>query len=141
MDLADLSATFEDHVLQNEELEDRLSDDLRSRDQHLLRLKDEVLDVKDFGDCVALTELTLDDFRPELLKYIEANKADPESFTWLVIINYLPVSLWPLQGATETRRRRMRHRLSGRTEPTGASSRCVEGHQTGHVYPKCDCSI
>ncbi len=74
MALVDLSATFEDNVLKNEEIEDIISDDLRYRDKQLLRLKDEILDLEDLGDSVSLTEFTLDDFRLELLKYIEANK-------------------------------------------------------------------
>ena len=41
----------------------------------------------------------------------------------------------------QTGRRRLRARLFGRTEPTGASSRRVEDHQVGHGHPKCDCSI
>jgi SNF2 family DNA or RNA helicase len=75
MALVDLSATFEDNVLKNEEIEDIISEDLRYRDKQLLRLKDEVLDIEDLGDSISLTEFTLDDFRLELLKYIEANKA------------------------------------------------------------------
>ncbi len=79
MALVDLSATFEDNVLKNEEIEDIISDDLRYRDKQLLRLKDEVLDLEDLVDSVSLTEFTLDDFRLELLKYIEANKAALEA--------------------------------------------------------------
>ena len=74
MALVDLSATFEDNVLKNEEIEDIISDDLRYRDKQLLRLKDEVLDIEDLGDSVSLTEFTLDDFRLELQKYIKANE-------------------------------------------------------------------
>jgi hypothetical protein len=40
----------------------------------LLRLKDEVLDLEDLEDTVSLTEFTLDDFRIDLLKYLEANR-------------------------------------------------------------------
>ncbi len=79
MALVDLSATFEDNVLKNEEIEDIIADDLRYRDKQLLRLKDEVLDLEDLGDSVSLTEFTLDDFRLELLKYIEVNKATLEA--------------------------------------------------------------
>lgn len=75
MALVDIAATFEDNVLQNEEIEDLISEDLRYRDRQLLRLKDEVLDIEDLGDSVSLTEFTLDDFRLELLKYIEANRS------------------------------------------------------------------
>jgi len=74
MALVDLSATFEDNLLKNEEIEDMISDDPRYRDKQLLRLKDEVLDIEDLGDSVSLTEFTLDDFRLELLKYIKTNK-------------------------------------------------------------------
>jgi len=74
MALVDISATFEDNVLQNDEIEDLVSEDLRYRDKQLLRLKDEVLDLEDLGDSVSLSEFTLDDFRLELLKYIKANE-------------------------------------------------------------------
>ena len=79
MALVDISATFEDNVLKNEEIEEIISEDLRYRDKQLLRLKDEVLDIEDLGDSVSLTEFTLDDFRLELLKYIEANKVALEA--------------------------------------------------------------
>lgn len=79
MALVDLAATFEDNVLKNEEIEDIISEDLRYRDKQLLRLKDEVLDIEDLGDSVSLTEFSLDDFRLELLKYIEANRAALEA--------------------------------------------------------------
>ena len=42
------------------------------RDKQLLRLREEVLDLEDFSESVALNEFTLDDFRIELSKYIEA---------------------------------------------------------------------
>ena len=43
MALADLAATFEDNLLETEELEDIIADDLKYRDRQLLRLKDEIL--------------------------------------------------------------------------------------------------
>jgi hypothetical protein len=52
-----------------------IEDDLKYRDKQLLRLKDEILDLEDFNESVALSEFTLDDFRMELTKYIEANRA------------------------------------------------------------------
>lgn len=75
MALVDIAATFEDNILQNTEIEELIHEDLRYRDKQLLKLKDEVLDLEDLGDSVSLTEFTLDDFRLELLKYIEANRA------------------------------------------------------------------
>ncbi|MEP6964739.1 MAG: ATP-dependent helicase, partial [Polaromonas sp.] len=45
------------------------------RDKQLMRLKDEVLDLEDFNESVALNEFTLDDFRMDLSNYVEANRA------------------------------------------------------------------
>jgi len=75
MALVDIAATFEDNILKTDELEDLITDDLKYRDKQLLRLKDEVLDLEDFNENVALSEFTLDDFRIELTKYIESNRA------------------------------------------------------------------
>jgi len=75
MALVDIAATLEENLLKPEELEDLIKDDLRYRDRQLLRLKDEVLDLEDLDDTLSLTEFTLDDFRIELLKYLEANRS------------------------------------------------------------------
>ena len=74
MALVDIAATSEDNILNTEEIQDMIQGDLKYRDRQLLRLKDEVLDLEDLGESVTLTEFTLDDFRIELSKYIEANK-------------------------------------------------------------------
>jgi hypothetical protein len=73
MALVDIAATNEDNVLTVDELQDLIQDDLKYRDKQLLRLKDEILDLEDFNESVALSEFTLDDFRIELAKYIESN--------------------------------------------------------------------
>jgi hypothetical protein len=73
MALVDLSATFEDNLLK-EELEDLAKDELRYRDKQLLRLKDEVLDLEDFSESVVLSDFTLDDFRIDLMNYLDANR-------------------------------------------------------------------
>jgi hypothetical protein len=74
MALVDIAATFEDNLLKPEEIQELIHEDLRYRDKQLLRLREEVLDLEDFSESVALTEFTLDDFRIELAKYIEANR-------------------------------------------------------------------
>jgi hypothetical protein len=79
MALVDIAATVEDNILQSAEIDELIREDLRYRDKQLLRLKDEVLDIEDLGDSVSLTEFTLDDFRLELLKYIEANRTALEA--------------------------------------------------------------
>ena len=73
MALVDATATQEDNLL-SEDLEDTISEDLKYRDRQLLRLKDEVIDLEDLNETVALTDFTLDDFRIELSKFIEANR-------------------------------------------------------------------
>ncbi len=74
MALVDIAATFEDNILNTDELEELVQSDLKYRDKQLLRLKEEILDLEDFNETVALSEFTLDDFRIELSKYIESNK-------------------------------------------------------------------
>jgi hypothetical protein len=74
MALVDLSATADDNLLNVEALEDLITEDLRYRDRQLKRLREEVLDLEDFNESVALTDFTLDDFRAELARYIEANR-------------------------------------------------------------------
>ena len=74
MALVDIAATQEENILNVEEIEDLIKDDLKYRDKQLMRLKDEILDLEDFNESVALSEFTLDDFRIELANYIEANR-------------------------------------------------------------------
>ncbi|MCB8945208.1 MAG: DEAD/DEAH box helicase family protein [Ardenticatenaceae bacterium] len=74
MALVDIAATAEDNLLRPEDVQDLIEDELKYRDKQLLRLKDEVLDLEDFTESVALNEFTLDDFRIELAKYIESNR-------------------------------------------------------------------
>jgi hypothetical protein len=74
MALVDIAATNEDNLLAGEDLKELVTEDLKYRDKQLMRLKDEVLDLEDFNESVALTDFTLDDFRAQLTKYIEANK-------------------------------------------------------------------
>jgi hypothetical protein len=73
MALVDIASTADDNLLASD-LEDLIKEDLKYRDKQLLRLKDEVLDLEDFSESVALNEFTLDDFRIELAKYIQSNR-------------------------------------------------------------------
>ena len=74
MALVDIAATFEDNILKTDEIEELIHEDMRYRDKQLLRLREEVLDLEDFSESVALNEFTLDDFRIELSNYIAANR-------------------------------------------------------------------
>ncbi len=74
MALVDLAATADDNLLNTEAIEDLIVDDLKYRDRQLKRLREEVLDLEDFSESVTLTDFTLDDFRAELSRFIEANR-------------------------------------------------------------------
>lgn len=74
MALVDLAATADDNLLNTEAIEDLITDDLKYRDRQLKRLREEVLDLEDFSESVTLTDFTLDDFRADLSRYIEANR-------------------------------------------------------------------
>ncbi len=77
MVLADLSATGTDNILRPEEIEDvkeAIAQDLKYREKQLKKMKEEILDLEDFDENVSLTDFTLEDFRLELLRFIEANK-------------------------------------------------------------------
>ena len=64
MIMADMTATGEDNVLTNK------SSDLDFRKQQLERLKDEVVDIEDMDSGVSITDLGLNDFRMDLVNYI-----------------------------------------------------------------------
>lgn len=62
--MADMTATGEDNVLTNK------SSDLDFRKQQLERLKDEVVDIEDMDSGISITDLGLNDFRMDLVNYI-----------------------------------------------------------------------
>ncbi|MBN1290263.1 MAG: ATP-dependent helicase [Candidatus Latescibacteria bacterium] len=79
MALVDVTATGEDNILNTEQIEDLISEDLKYRNRQLKKLRDEILDLEDMDETVSLTDFTLDDFRIELLSYIEANRQKLEN--------------------------------------------------------------
>lgn len=74
MALVDVTATGEDNVLETDQIEDLIKEDLKFRNKQLKRLKEEVLDLEEIDESISLTDFTLDDFRIELMKYIEKNR-------------------------------------------------------------------
>ncbi len=78
MALADLAATQTDNLLQPEQIEDLITEDLLFRDKQLKRLQHEVLDLEDLADSPSLTSFSLDDFRLELLRFLESRRAELE---------------------------------------------------------------
>jgi SNF2 family DNA or RNA helicase len=79
MALADIAATMTDNLLNQEQIEDLISEDLRFRNKQLKRLKDEVLDLEDFSDSPSLTDFSLDEFRIDLLQFLENRREELES--------------------------------------------------------------
>ena len=78
MALVDLAATQTDNLLDPGQLEDLIKEDLLFRDRQLKRFQDEILDLEDLDDSVSLTDFSLDEFRLDLLRYLEANRAELE---------------------------------------------------------------
>ena len=74
MALVDVTATQGDNLLDPDALPDTIEGDLKYRDQQRLKLQEEILDLEEFNESVSLNEFTLDDFRMEVIKYIESNK-------------------------------------------------------------------
>ncbi len=79
MALADLAATQTDNLLDPAQLEDLIKEDLLFRDRQLKRLKDEILDLEDIDDSVSLTDFSLDEFRLDLMRYLDANSVELEN--------------------------------------------------------------
>ena len=78
MALVDLAATQTDNLLDTAQIEDLIKEDLLFRDRQLKRLKDEILDLEDLDDAVSLTDFSLDEFKLDLLRYLESNRAELE---------------------------------------------------------------
>ncbi len=74
MALVDLTATGEDDVLNGEQFHDPLSIDVKYRDKQLIKLKDEILDLEEMTESISFSDFSLEDFRIDLMKYIENNK-------------------------------------------------------------------
>lgn len=78
MALVDLAATQTDNLLDPGQIEDLIKEDLLFRDRQLKRLKDEVLDLEELDGSVSLTDFSLDEFRLDLLRFLESRRAELE---------------------------------------------------------------
>lgn len=67
MFIVDMTASGEDNVLTNK------SSDLLFRKKQLEKLQEEVVDIEDIGSGVSITDLGLNDFRMDLVNYINEN--------------------------------------------------------------------
>ena len=78
MALVDIAATQTDNLLDPGQLEELITEDLLFRDRQLKRMKDEILDLEDFDDAVSLSDFSLDEFRLDLLQFLESRRSDLE---------------------------------------------------------------
>jgi Helicase conserved C-terminal domain len=88
MALVDLAATGQDNPL----TPDQIRLELSYRDQQLLRLKDEVLDLEDLNESVTLADFSLDDFRADLMNFLDVNRK---------LIENAPLGLFAMVEASE----------------------------------------
>ncbi len=72
MALADLTATGSDDPLTVAEENAQL--ELRFRDEQLLKLREEILDMDELTDAPVMSDFTLDHFIAQLLRYLEKNR-------------------------------------------------------------------
>jgi len=79
MALVDLSATQEDNLLDTEQVEELISKDLLFRNNQLKRMQNEILDLEDFEDNITLGDFSLDEFRIDLLQFLESRRAELET--------------------------------------------------------------
>lgn len=79
MALVDVTATGEDNILNTELIEELITEDLKYRNKQLKKLQNEVLDIEEMDESVSLTDFTLDDFRVDLMNYLEANREKLEN--------------------------------------------------------------
>ena len=75
MALADMAASGDDDPL-NEFTRERAERELKFRDQQLMQLRENMLDLDELDDGVVLSDFTLDYFFDQLLRYLEKNKAE-----------------------------------------------------------------
>ncbi|MHA1723701.1 MAG: helicase-related protein [Promethearchaeota archaeon] len=74
MALVDLTTTGQGNLLEEKQIEDLINEDLKYREKQLKKLQKEVLDLEDIDESLSITDFTLDDFRAELINYIQKNK-------------------------------------------------------------------
>ncbi|PJK17306.1 helicase [Chryseomicrobium excrementi] len=77
MVLLDISATGEENVIEYDEK--KQMNDLEYRKKQLKQLQEEVVDLEDISGGISITDLTLNDFKMDLLDYMETNENKVET--------------------------------------------------------------
>ena len=76
MALVDITATGEENLFSEREVEDLVDAELKFRSKQLKRLQEEVIDLEDMDDGISLADFSLDDFRIDLMNYLKANEEE-----------------------------------------------------------------
>lgn len=71
MALVDLTAAGDDNLLDPDQIQGLITDEVNYRNQQLLKLKEEVLDLEDMDESISFSDFTLDDFRMELSNFLD----------------------------------------------------------------------
>ena len=79
MALVDAAASGSDDPFTEEDLREGAQLELNFRDQQLLRLREEVLDLDDLSDNIVMSDLSMDYFLAQLRQYLERNKDELEA--------------------------------------------------------------
>lgn len=72
MIMVDVAATGEENIISN----NQKMNDLEYRRKQLEELQDKVLDLEDISNSISITDLTFNDFKTELMNYIDENKLE-----------------------------------------------------------------
>ena len=79
MALVDVAASGDEDPFNVSDIHETVQLELSFRDEQLLKLRDEILDLDDLVDNPTMSDFTLDHFFIQLLRYLERNKAELES--------------------------------------------------------------
>ena len=78
MVLADIAASGNEDPFTSDDAQT----ELRFRDEQLLKLQEEILDMDDLNDTPVMSDFTLDQFLAQLLRYLERNKDELEALPY-----------------------------------------------------------
>ena len=76
MALANISATDEGGLDETDISEETAQMDLEFRNKQIMQIRKEVLDLDELDDSISMTDLTLDHFLTQLLRYLEKNREE-----------------------------------------------------------------
>jgi len=78
MALVDLTATADDNLLNEKQIDELIEAQVGYREKQLKILKEEIPDLEDMNESITLADFTLEDFRRDLLQYLHANREELE---------------------------------------------------------------